>query len=99
MNVNNSNKSKIQPQRLAQQEKMTSRKNTILEGLQIILEDLHLDITELVDTEWDAAIISDGSGTTLDKPVGWASILLLKNSNEYFLPNCGSMSFGTNNLA
>ena len=49
-------------------------------------------------TDWDFAIVSDGSGTTWEKPCGWASVLLDKRTFARTAFS-GSFSCGTNSLA
>jgi ribonuclease HI len=49
-------------------------------------------------TQWDVAIVGDGSGTAWGEPCGWSSILHERKSS---LRKCfnGGFSHGTNNLA
>jgi ribonuclease HI len=48
--------------------------------------------------DWDAIIITDGSGTTHDKAIGWGAVLI---ENLSFIPQLfhGGKNHGTNNVA
>ena len=55
----------------------------------------HLNIR---NDQWDALIIGDGSGTTWQKELGWASVLIERDTFDRKLFH-GGMSNGTNNMA
>lgn len=51
-----------------------------------------------IKNDWDGILVTDGSGTTWDRPIGWAGTLVqrIESQPEAF---CGTMSRGTNNTA
>ena len=70
------------------QEKISNNKDTLtLDSLESLVE--HLGIQN-----WDAIVIGDGSGSTWQKPCGWAAVLIDKYSGVRKL-SFGAASPGT----
>lgn len=54
---------------------------------------------DIMPLQWDYLIVSDGSGTTMSKPCGWASIMIHRSSSFERKFFHGTMSTGSNVVA
>lgn len=51
-----------------------------------------------IKNDWDGILVTDGSGTTWERPIGWAGTLLQRTVSQPE-PFCGALNRGTNNVA